>query len=83
MSMGYTYLKEQVTVSNVASHAHIQCCQSVGFCPKSQDFWSTDMIIIIGMLPRIFLQHGSTEHNTFTNNLRILFLSVFTKKDRE
>ena len=52
----------------------VQCCQSVEFCPKSQDFWSLDLLIIIIMQikhVRIFLQHGSIEHNTFTNNLRI------------
>ena len=40
----------------------------------SQDFWSSDLLIIIMLIRhvRIFLQHGSIEHNTFTNNLKFL-----------
>ena len=34
----------------------MQCCQSVGFSPKSQDFWSSDLLIIckFGILGFLF-----------------------------
>ena len=43
-----------------------RCCQSVGFCPKSQDFLSSDLLIIIcklGMLGFFFnMAPSSTIH---------------------
>ena len=31
---------------NLTFKSVYQCCQSVGFSPKSQDFWSSDLLII-------------------------------------
>ena len=41
---------------NMSTPKHLmQCCQSVGFCPKSQDFWSPDLLICkLGMLGFFF-----------------------------
>ena len=43
-----------------------QCCQSVGFCPKSHDFLVLRFANYNMQIRhvRIFLQHGSIEHNT-------------------
>ena len=46
-----------IVYSREKEEHELQCWQSVGFCPKSQDFWSSDLLNIIcklGMLGYFF-----------------------------
>ena len=59
--------------------SYLQCCQRLGYCPKSQDLLSLNLIIIIIMYikcVRIFIQYDSIEFNTLTKILGFSFNMV-------